>query len=315
MAFVIAFAIAIAITPLAGRVGRALGLVDAGDADPLKIHRRPVPATGGLAVVVAFFVVARPPVAAVAGVVLALAVGIVDDIRPQAPALRLLLLGLAGSLIGFAADPGLASTGLGIGLVLLCSTSVNMIDGQDGLASGLAAISSVALALVAIRVGLTPTIALVLTGALLGFLPWNFPRARIFLGNAGAYAIGAALAYLATQIIVRDEWRGLIVAGACLAVFNLEFGVTLFRRLVSRSPLTGGDRFHSYDLLAERLRSRRTVTVSYWLFGAALAGSAVALSESSLGTALVGAAAGWGAGVIAAVFTAKASAKVVISDG
>lgn len=312
MDFLIALGVALAITPIAGWAGRRAGLVDP-SGDPLKIHMRPVPAAGGVAVVVALLVVARPPAAATAGIVAALAAGLIDDVKPQPPAVRLVLLAVAGSLIGTSVGAGAVGMVVGIGLVLLCSTSVNMIDGQDGLASGLGAISAAALALVASRLGIAGAYGagLALTGALVGFLPWNFPRARIFLGNGGAYAAGAALAYIATLVVAGDGWHGLILSGACLGVFALEFGTTFLRRLASRSPLTGGDRFHSYDLLAVRLSSRRAVTVAFWGFGLLLAISAIVLVELPRSSAILGAAAGWGAGIAAAVIATRAAGEPV----
>jgi len=268
-----------ALSPVFGRLGAAAGLVDRG-ADDLKIHRQPVPILGGLAVVtaggIALAATGRSVPWALAGAVLvALLSGLVDDARPLPPWVRVLILFLAGAVLssGFDRLAGTAMIGIAL-LVVACANAVNIVDGQDGLAGGLSAIGALALGLLGAIRGDEVAVAVAASsvGALLGFLPWNWPRARLFLGNGGAYAVGVGLAFLAARVVAVDGWRGLLAAGACLGVFAFEVVFTVARRITAGGAITAGDRLHSYDLVS-RIRGRAASTVWFWGFG--LVGGAV----------------------------------------
>jgi UDP-GlcNAc:undecaprenyl-phosphate/decaprenyl-phosphate GlcNAc-1-phosphate transferase len=304
MSFLIAFGIAVAVAPVAGLMGARLGLVDR-PTDELKIHRAPVPLLGGVAVVVAVLVggvVAgqAEPLAVAAATVLALAVGLVDDARPLPAWARVAGQSAAGLVLvagGLRLDPlgALAAAGV-VGVVLACANAVNIVDGQDGLAGGTAAISAVGLALLAARTGdpAPAALGLALAGALAGFLVWNRPPARIFLGNGGAYAVGTLLAVLATRAVAGGGWRELLAAGVCLGMFVFELVFTIVRRLLARERLVAGDRFHSYDLLAGGL-SRVAVTILLWTLGAASVGLGLLISTFPTVAATATAAAAGGA--------------------
>jgi UDP-GlcNAc:undecaprenyl-phosphate GlcNAc-1-phosphate transferase len=303
MAPLIAFAIALVLTPLAGRAGRAAGLVDR-PGDPLKIHTRPVPVLGGLAVVVATFAAAalagRWPGAAVAvAATIVLAAGIVDDRRPLATALRLLFQLGAAAIVAVAAFDATLPAALGLVLLVLATTNaVNIVDGQDGLAGGLAAIAALGLALLLQEApAAQETLALALAGSLAAFLVWNRPPARIFLGNGGAYAVGVVLAVLAGMVVAEEGARGILPALLCPGVFLFDLAFTVVRRLGSRK-LALGDRLHSYDLLSVELGSRGGATLAFWALGAVLALAAVAIDSMPVGPGLAVAAAVVGAGAL-----------------
>lgn len=294
MLFVAGLAAAVALTPLARRVGLAIGLVDRPDGG-LKIHPHPVPVLGGVAVVAAtvggMVALGRPPSWAVTGgVTLALAAGLADDVRPLPPWLRVLLQALAGLLLVLG---GLRLTPLGplgaLGVVFLAVASanaVNMMDGQDGLAGGLTAIAALGLAALSALLNASEGVDLgiALAGALGGFLVWNRPPARIFLGNGGAYGIGLLLAALTAGVSSTGGWSGMLAAGTCLGLFALELFLTVARRVRAADSLVAGDRRHSYDVLA-RFLPRRSVTLGFWGLGAAAALGAVILSRAPVAVA------------------------------
>jgi nucleoside-diphosphate-sugar epimerase len=165
----------------------------------------------------------------------------------------------------------------GLGTVLLlvvCVNGINMIDGQDGLASGLGAIAALGVfALAGHRASWGIVLAAALAGSLCGLLGWNRPPARIFLGNSGPGAIGVVLVAGTAALAHADGWRGLLAGGACLGVFLFEVVFTLLRRR-GRANLMTGDRLHSYDLLAAGGGSRSRVTLLFWGAGACLVGLA-----------------------------------------
>jgi UDP-GlcNAc:undecaprenyl-phosphate GlcNAc-1-phosphate transferase len=286
MSFLICLVLSLMLTPVARMLGLRLGIVDSPEPGPLKIHQTPVSLLGGVAVVAAALGGLAlsggwlPGIVVAAGI-LALGTGLLDDARPLPAVVRVGFLSLVGALLagggflaGFPEPLAFAGTVL---LVLACANGVNIVDGQDGLAGGLAAIAAAGLAALAALSGRAEAAALglALAAALAGFLVWNRPPARIFLGNGGSYAVGTLLAAQAVVVIEADGWRGLLAAGVCLGVFAFEVAFTVARRALRGDPLAAGDRLHSYDVLVSLGARREAVTLAFWTFGA-LAG-AVAL--------------------------------------
>jgi UDP-GlcNAc:undecaprenyl-phosphate/decaprenyl-phosphate GlcNAc-1-phosphate transferase len=306
MSFFVAIALGLLLTWAARWLGLATGLVDRpaaaaapggqpAGAEPLKIHTVPIPVLGGLGVVAAVLgtlLVAGSdlPLPVAVGVLLATAVGLVDDAWPQPASLRMVALTLTGipialglplDRLGPLARPGV------VVLLLLLANAVNLIDGQDGLAGGLGAIASVGLAAVIAANAGDPVLALVVAGALVGFLAWNLPPARVFLGNGGAYGLGALLTVLAAQATIGHGWHGLLAAALCLGVFAFELTFTVVRRLGSSQRLATGDRKHSYDLLGRSRGNRDRSTLALWTLAAVSAGAGYAADQVSLAAAAI----------------------------
>jgi UDP-GlcNAc:undecaprenyl-phosphate GlcNAc-1-phosphate transferase len=279
VSFLIPLGLSLLLTPLARALGVRVGLVDTPEPGALKIHERPVSLLGGVAVVAAALgglalLGGWLPGAVLAGGTVALAVGLLDDIRSLPALVRVGSLSLAAALLaigGFPAGsaPVWAFAGT-ILLVLACANGVNIVDGQDGLAGGLAAIAASGLAALAMLAGRADAavLGLALAGALTGFLVWNRPPARIFLGNGGAYAVGTLLAAQALVVIEAEGWRGLLATGVCLGIFAFEVAFTVARRLLGGDPLAAGDRLHSYDVLVQTGVRREVVTLVFWGLGA-----------------------------------------------
>lgn len=252
MALILAFAVAVVTAPLVGRLARRVGLVDR--PGPLKVHRRPVPYLGGLAVLAALLgpvAVSRPVV--LVPLVAAAALGLADD-RAGLPARLRLALELAiGGAVAVAVGGGSPGRGLlAVGATAALVNAVNLLDGLDGLAGGTAAVA--ALGFAAVLGGDGVTLALALAGGLGGFLVWNRPPARIYLGDSGSYLVGTALA-----VLLVDAWgEGTPTAVAALLLVGVPVAdttVAIVRRLRAGRPLLVGDRGHVYDQLVDRGRS------------------------------------------------------------
>ncbi|MGH2727707.1 MAG: hypothetical protein ACRDKS_12120 [Actinomycetota bacterium] len=300
MSFVIAFAVALVLIPVARRVALATGLVDRPGDPSLAIHARPVPLLGGPAVIAAAFIAVAVagdglPGSVLAATLVSLATGLMDDVRPLPPLLRLAIHAGAGVILavdGLGVSPLGALAGTGVVLLVLATTNAfNMIDGQNGLAGGTVAAAAVGLALIHPAGSPARAIGFALAGGMLVFLVWNLPG-RIFLGNGGAYGAGALLAALAASATA-EGWRGLLAALACLGVFAFETIFTVARRISTGAGLLTGDRQHSYDIVAERGGSRVRSTYAFWVAGAIAAGLGIAVSRMRLagGVALLGIAA------------------------
>jgi UDP-GlcNAc:undecaprenyl-phosphate GlcNAc-1-phosphate transferase len=267
MPFLLALALALVLTPLLALVGRRVGLVDHPTGDALKIHGEPKPLTGGLAVVpaalasIAIAGAGLDPLV-VGAVLLLLAVGVIDDARSLPQLVRLgaqIAAGIALASSGATIEP-LGAVGPAVLALAVPATAnaVNMVDGQDGLAAGLAAAAALGMTLILVAAGDAGSLGPALLGALLGFLAWNRPPARVFLGDGGAYAVGGLLVVLAGDAAV--SWSSLLGVTVCFGVLVLELGSSVVRRAVRRESLIGGDRGHGYDLLAVRLSSRTGAT-------------------------------------------------------
>jgi UDP-GlcNAc:undecaprenyl-phosphate GlcNAc-1-phosphate transferase len=306
MPFLAAFGLALVLTPLLAVLGRRVGLVDHPTGDLLKIHERARPLTGGIGVIAATLIAVvaagpGPPPLVAAGILTLLAVGVLDDAVGLPPTVRLLAECAAGVLL---AVGGVSFEILGqLGPVVLVlsvpvvANAVNMMDGQDGLVAGLAAVAALGLTLVAAGGGEFEALGPACIGSLVAFLVWNRPPASVFLGDGGAYGVAGVLVLLLAD--AATTWAGVLGGVACLGIFALEFGSTILRRVVSKAPLVSGDRSHLYDLLADRLGGRGRSTVAMIAAG----GVAAAVGALSVRLPLI-----WGVALVAVSVAAGALA-------
>ena len=245
-----AFLGALALTPLARAAAFRWAIVDRpGD---LKTQRVPVAYLGGVAVFLAAAVgpiVAGEPWLLIPGG-LALALGLADDIRPLPVSVRISAeVTIAGVAAAGIAGPALTRVATAV-LVLGLLNAVNLLDGQDGLASGTVAVIAVGFALLG---GAATTVGLALAGALCGFLVFNRPPARIYLGDAGAYFLGTMCALLPSLTEhAASRWSVWWAVPLLVAVPVVDTAVAILRRLRAHQPLLVGDRSHVYDQLVDR---------------------------------------------------------------
>jgi len=240
-------------TPLAMRLATKLSLVDR--PGPLKAQSRPVPYLGGVAVFAALvpaMALSRPWTAAPLGG--ALLLGVADDRAELSPAWR-----LAGQLVvggGIAAViPVRLAVPFGwlatVAVTMVLMNGVNMLDGLDALAPGSMAVAALGAAILSGGTG--RVLALGMTGALAGFLLYNRPPARIYLGDGGAYLIGAWLSVTLACSWAPHVDNAISVAMLLLAAIpGAEVLFAVIRRVRAGHSLVGGDRSHPYDLLVAR---------------------------------------------------------------
>lgn len=244
---------------IALRLGPAIGFLDLPDGD-LKTHRIPAVPLGGVgiffAVHIALTVEGRldPGLLAASGILLV--AGLIDDRWNVSPWLRLgAVLGAGVAMMAWSAVASVDGTALavaGVLLVVVIVNAVNLLDGLDGLAGSAAAVSAVGLAALAAMRDLPGAFHLILVGALIGFLLFNWHPARVFLGDNGAYVTGLFLAYGIIESSPGDPASDLLVAITMLGVFLVDLAATILRRFRGRKALFGGDRDHLYDQLRRR---------------------------------------------------------------
>ena len=291
MVLIVAFLVTLAMTPAAMWLARRTGLLDR--PGPLKIQQRPIPYLGGLAVAAGLAVAvatAKPLLALPLGA--ALALGVVDDSGHIQPFVRLAVeaaIGVATAAVLPNRIGGLLGWVLVTLIVVAVINGVNMIDGLDALAACVALACAVGFAVVLDGDG--RTLALGLVGALAAFLVFNRPPARIYLGDGGAYLIGAALASL--LVMAWGPGRPMAVSLASLALVACpvgELALTVLRRRWSGRPLSTGDRDHVYDQLVRRGWSRNRSVAAYVVVQSFLV--AIGLSAVHLDPRLAAASAG-----------------------
>ena len=307
-----AFLTALLLGMLARRLGPAVGAMDRPDGTVLKPHPHPTSWLGGAAVigaVAAGMAVEGWPLPWAGGVAIggAFALGLADDALGVPPLPRLAIqLGLGvvlatGSSVGEALPGAALAWAAAAVLFAAALNGVNMLDGMDGSAAVAGAISALGLALIAARAGHDDrmVVALVTAGAVAGFLVHNLPPARLYLGDNGAYTVGAALAVVAlgweeTGVRVA-EWRspaGVLGAATCLGIFLVDLLLAVMRRVAGRTRITAGDRHHLYDQLQERglsapgtLAVCASVHVAFVAVGVRAAGSSTAEAAATVATA------------------------------
>lgn len=247
---VAAFAVAALTCPLFARLARRAGIVDR--PGPLKVQREPVPYLGGLAVLAALAVpvaLARPwwslPMLGAA------ALGLRDDAGGVPPRVRL-ALELVIALVAAAVGPGGGAWTFAVTAVavLVLVNAVNLLDGLDGLAPGVTLVGGAGFA--AVLTGDAATVAVALAAGLGGFLVWNRPPARIYLGDAGTYLIGVVLALLLAEVLVHGSTAEAAASVLFVAVPVADTAIAILRRLRAGRPLFAGDRGHTYDQLVDR---------------------------------------------------------------
>ncbi len=303
LAFIAAFFIALAITlaglPWVRRAALALDLVDA--PSQRKAHRTPMPLLGGVGIflgaILAVLVIYRgEPEPTVLGVLLATTVvaltGLIDDYRPL-PAWAKLAGQLAGFLILAAFGirvrlplPPVVNYGITLLWLLGITNAINFLDNMDGLSAGIAAVIASFILLLALANGqfLVAALSAALLGACLGFLRYNFPPARIFMGDVGSLFLGFLLAAMGIQLRFPDN-SNFVTWMVPVFLFGLPiFDMTLV--VVSRlrrglSPNTAGRDHTSHRLVRLGFSSREAVLILY-LFCGVLGMMALYITQASI---------------------------------
>jgi UDP-GlcNAc:undecaprenyl-phosphate GlcNAc-1-phosphate transferase len=222
--------------------------------------------------------------------------GIIDDRRALGPFVKLVVQVVAtGAMVGgFPEMRALTALGtvpsiiLSIAWIVAITNAFNFLDNMDGLSAGVAAVCTASFLITAILIEqwfVAATLALLL-GALLGFLFWNFPPARIFMGDSGSLVIGFILGvltvrttYLAPGQDLAAGWYSVFAPVIVLAVPLYDLIVVSIIRLSrGKSPFIGDTNHFSHRLVARGM-SRRTAVLCIYLVTASTAIAAILLPQ------------------------------------
>lgn len=305
---ILAFIVAFSATPIAKKLALILGAVDV-PKDGRRMHKKPIARLGGLAIACGFLVsilfnsvstygfeLNRHLGGLLIGVFIILAIGILDDIRPVNAKIKLVFQIAAALAVIIISDTRIetitnpfapsgysdiniyVSYPLTVLWIVGITNAINLIDGLDGLAAGVSSICSLSLFFISImRTDIHPTVAIFsaivtvsLAGSALGFLPFNFNPAKIFMGDTGATFLGFTLAAVSIHGTLKSY------AAISIAIPLLVLGLPLFdtafavlRRVISGKSPMEADRGHLHHRLIDMgLSHKQSVVVMYTASGA-----------------------------------------------
>ena len=290
------------LTPLVARLAIRLGAFDVPGRDRPRVHTRPIPRIGGLAMAVGILVPALvfldvdgPLEGIILGIPVVAAIGLYDDVRVLSASRKMLLVLLAACIPVIAYDMWFRRIGLpfvafdvdawlGIPLTLLwiavVANLVNLIDGMDALAAGIVSIAAAALSILAMSFGRVEAAALaaIVCGATLGFLRHNYHPAKIFMGDTGALTLGFVLGSLAVEGVLKTPATIALAAPLLImAVPILDTSFVVAKRLKYRRRPWAPDQNHFYHRFLRIGLSQRRTAAYLHVWAAVLAAYAMLL--------------------------------------
>jgi len=315
VAFLVSLVVAAIATPVVLKVALARSLYDL--PDERKVHTRPIPRLGGVAIVLAFFapvtgllifdagasVALTQSTAQVIGLyvggLLIAAIGVFDDVK-GANALQKLVVQVGVAVLMFFLDYRIEaiSNPFGEGAIILGSfalpvtvlwfvgviNAVNLIDGLDGLAGGIGLISVSVLFALGVMGGhtLAALLCASLAGALGGFLIFNFNPARIFMGDTGSLFLGFVLAAFSISTSSKGSTTvALMVPMLALGLPIIDTFLAIGRRVRKQRPIFSADQDHIHHKLLRAGLSHRQAVLTLYVVATFLAGAALLLRVTS----------------------------------
>ena len=288
--FFVAAMISLIMTPLVKKLAIKIGAIDI-PKDERRVHKKPMPLMGGLAIYIAvvvasllFLTIDKSLISIIIGGTIIVFSGIIDDMKGMSPKLKLLFQILAGIILIFGGinvdfitnpfstnnillDLKWFSIPITLFWVVGITNTLNLIDGLDGLSAGVAMISSISLMLVAGKFHNVPIIILsgIVGGACLGFLPYNFNPAKIFMGDTGSLFLGFMLAAISIEGVMKSVATIAIVVPILILgvpIFDTTFAI--FRRLLNGQSIMSADKGHLHHrLLNKGFSQKKTVLILY----------------------------------------------------
>ncbi len=328
IAFLLAFITAFVITPYTIRLAKKVGAVDY--PNDRRINKKPMPRLGGLAVIAGFMVSAiyliitmsiekkvnfaeeglnRKLIGCLLGAIILGITCYIDDVKDIKPLVKLagqviaaIVVVSSGVLIDNFTIPfkennvmlnEVFSFVLTVGWIVGITNAINLIDGLDGLSSGITLISCISL-LIIFALNESPLIAIILitalAGAIVGFLPYNFNPAKTFIGDVGSNFMGFAIAVISILGVAKTYTAIVIIAPIivlALPIFDTLWAIV--RRIVKTKSIKGvfkADKGHLHHrLMAKGYTQKQAVLILYGIT-ATLGMVAIILLDSGIWKAL-----------------------------
>lgn len=291
-------------TPMIIKLAKKSGIVDI--PNYRKVHKVPTPLLGGLAIYFSFlvgvwFVKPSHPahVSILIGSMIIIIIGILDDRYELSPKVKFFGQILAAAVVIFYGNlfvhfinlPFNGSLQLGwltVPITFLwivgVTNAINLIDGLDGLSAGVTGIAMIAMAGMAYFMGdlYVLPMAVILIGAIIGFLPYNFYPAKIFMGDTGALFLGFMISILSLLGFKNITFITFIVPLLILGVPISDTVFAIIRRLVNRKPISRADKSHLHHRLLELGFSHRQAVLLIYCLSAMFAMFAFVFSMTTI---------------------------------
>lgn len=284
----VTFVASLLLVPLAKNIAHHVGAVDL--PNERKIHKVAMPRMGGLAIFGGFLIgyilygdITTQMISILIGSFIIFLLGIFDDIKPIRAKYKFLVQIVAALIVVIYGQIYFTEiTFLGLNLkfniyisyllstffIVAISNAINLIDGMDGLASGISAIYFGTIAIIAVvlnRFGtLDIALSLIMLGATLGFLFWNFPPAKIFMGDSGSLFLGFMIAVIALLGFKVTTLTSFVIPITILAIPIFDTVLAIFRRLLKGESIGTPDKEHfHHQLLKMKFSTRTSLIIIY----------------------------------------------------
>ncbi len=262
------------------------------------IHKKSTPLLGGLAIFLSymvilvisvsysnfeFLIVGRQLPIILAASVLLLLVGIIDDINPIKPRHKLIVQIIVAILIVYVGDIRIDQflsflpTKLDAELTRILSVfwivsvvnAINIVDGLNGLSSGVSIIYFATILVVSLYTGVGGTFVITLCalmiGSISGYLPWNFPKSKVFMGDAGSMLLGLIISIVPFLGFKKVTLISLAIPMSMMIIPVFEIFATILRRLLKRKSITEADNEHVHYQLLSRTNNPVIAVVIIWV--------------------------------------------------
>jgi len=284
----VTFMVSLVLIPISMKVANHVGAVDL--PNERKIHKKAMPRMGGLAIFGGFLIgymlygeLTTQMLSILIGSFIIFLLGVFDDIKPIRAKYKFLVQILAAMVVvvyGKVYFNELTFLGiyiefntffsyfLSVFFIVAISNAINLIDGMDGLSSGISSIYFATIAILSIILnrfgGLDIVLSLIMLGATLGFLCWNFPPAKIFMGDSGSLFLGFMIAVIALLGFKVTTLTSLVIPITILAIPIFDTVLAIFRRLLKGESIGTPDKEHfHHQLLKMKFSTRTSLIIIY----------------------------------------------------
>lgn len=283
----ISFLVSLVLVPICKLVAIHVNALDI--PNERKVHKKPMPRLGGLAIYLSFLIcymffgeITVQMLSIMIASFIIILFGIIDDINPLKARYKLVGQIIAACiavyygnivlhdayLFNYYINFGELAPFLTIFFIIACVNAINLIDGLDGFASGVSTIYFITIAIIALLTnrlgGLDITLSILMAGATLGFLVFNFPPAKIFMGDTGSQFLGFMIAIISLLGFKNVTFNSLFVPIIILAIPIIDTLFAIIRRFLKGEPIGKADKEHfHHQLLKMKFSTRVTVLIIY----------------------------------------------------
>ena len=313
----VSFLIVVCAIPIIKMIAKHVGAIDVPrhDDENRHIHKVPIPKLGGLGVyfgfLVSYMIFGTPSLtmnSILIGSFIIIITGFIDDIKPLSALAKFtgqviaaLIIVFYGHLLiseisafGITLRFGVLAYPLTLFFILGSVNCINLIDGLDGLSSGISSIYFLTIGIIAVmqnKFGLDCTLAFILLGSTLGFLLYNFNPASMFIGDTGSMFLGFMIAVIALLGFKNVTMTSLLIPLLLIAIPILDTLFAIIRRKLKGQSISHADKLHIHHQLLSRNLSQRTTVLVIYLIDALFAFASIVyfLHDRVLGYIVYGA--------------------------